>query len=397
MPTAAPRRLHFLDGLRGAACLYVLFFHEATIAPPPGSQLSPGMGFFCQWFGRGHFSVVVFIVLSGFSLMLPIARAGSDELIGRFGDYLRRRAKRILPPYYAALVVSIALLVAYNAMTRRQGGRTNDVALSRGSVLSHFLLVHNLNFDWAFRINGPLWSVATEWQIYFLFPLLLLPLARRAGISVMLAVAWVLGSLSFFLLPAAENLFWACPWFLGSFAMGMAGAAIGFSPRFAGSWWKTRAPWGLFTWISFAMVVALVATGRADDWPYPVVHFVVTLFAFCLINVCVARSARGQESSSLLLRFFGSRTLVYVGGFSYSLYLVQHPVLRLTEKIVAKFAHTADAMVAIHLALITPVVVGVAWIFSELFERPFTSGGILLPAITRRPSREARPVPHPQP
>jgi peptidoglycan/LPS O-acetylase OafA/YrhL len=99
---------------------------------------------------------------------------------------------------------------------------------------------------------------------------------------------------------------------------------------------------------------------------------------------------------SVLLRIFGSKTLVYVGGFSYSLYLVQHPVFRLSEKLASKLNLSADAMVSIHLLVVTPIVVALAWIFAELFERPFTSGGILLPALSRRTAREPRPVPNPQ-
>jgi len=397
MTNVPSRRLHFLDGLRGSACLYVLLFHASTVSTPADSELSTWLRILCQWFGRGHYSVVVFIVLSGFSLMLPVARAGADGLVGGFADYLRRRSRRILPTYYAALVVSIALIVTYNMLMARQGGRAVDsAALSTGSIVSHLFLVHNVKFDWAFRINGPLWSVATEWQIYFLFPWLLLPLARRAGMGVMTVVAYVLGSLPFFLLPPNDNFFWACPWFLGSFAAGMWGAAIGFSPKYEGSWLRERAPWGLFSWISFGLVVAMVAGGYADKWPYPVAHFFPSLFAFCLINACVARSRQVGESSSVLLRIFGSRALVYVGGFSYSLYLVQHPVFRLSEKLASKFNFGADGMVLVHLLVVTPIVVALAWIFAELFERPFTSGGILLPALSRRTPREPRPVPNPQ-
>src|SRR5436190_12195808 len=114
MTKVASRRLHFLDGLRGSACLYVLLFHASTVTTAPDSELSPAMKFLLPWFGRGHYSVVVFIVLSGFSLMLPIARAGSEGLMGGFGDFMRRRSRRILPPYYAALVLSIGLIVTYN-------------------------------------------------------------------------------------------------------------------------------------------------------------------------------------------------------------------------------------------------------------------------------------------
>src|SRR5450432_2805759 len=196
-------RLHFLDGLRGLACFYVLLFHASTPHIPYGGELSPWMKFVSLCISRGHFSVVFFIVLSGFSIMLPIARSGTWQLNGGFASYARRRARRILPPYYAALFLSVGLVLAYNVISRRHGLGPPVVedALSAGSIISHVLLLHNLSFDWAFRINGPLWSVATEWQIYFVFALFLLPLWRRTSGLVALVAGWVLGSLPFFLLP----------------------------------------------------------------------------------------------------------------------------------------------------------------------------------------------------
>ena len=44
---------------------------------------------------------------------------------------------------------------------------------SSGSLLSHLFLLHNLNASWIYDFNGTLWSIATEWQIYFVFALLL--------------------------------------------------------------------------------------------------------------------------------------------------------------------------------------------------------------------------------
>ena len=37
-------------------------------------------------------------------------------------------------------------------------------------MASHLFLVHNLSEGWIFKIDPPMWSVATEWQIYLLFP-----------------------------------------------------------------------------------------------------------------------------------------------------------------------------------------------------------------------------------
>jgi peptidoglycan/LPS O-acetylase OafA/YrhL len=389
MKVASPKpvlRLHFLDGLRGLACLYVLLFHASTPHIPYGGELSPFMAFVKLCISCGHFSVVFFIVLSGFSIMLPIARSGTGQLKGGFWDYARRRARRILPPYYVAVVLSIALIVGYNFISRRSGlgPPVVDNALSAGAVVSHLLLLHNLSFDWAYRINGPLWSVATEWQIYFLFALLFLPLWRRAGNTVALLLAWLMGLLPFFLLPRDDNFFWASPWFMGSFMFGVWGAAIGFDPAWQDSWLRRRAPWGVFSALCFALIVFLVGTGRSETWPLPLVDSIVSLFAFFLINACTQVTTSPERRSSLLVRVLGSRALVYLGGFSYSLYLVQHPVLRLAEKVVAKLTKSVDANIQIHLLAVVPVTIAVAWLFAEFFERPFTTGGLILPAIRRR-------------
>jgi peptidoglycan/LPS O-acetylase OafA/YrhL len=381
-------RLHFLDGLRALASLYVLLFHEASTKVVGHGEPSWAMKFFIPHLNRGRFGVVFFIVLSGFSLMLPIARTGSFDLVSGFPNYLYRRARRIFPPYYAALAFSIGLIVAYNTVGARHGGGPPiEDALKPGSIVSHLLLVHNLTFDWVYRINGPMWSVATEWQIYFVFPAALLPLWRHAGGPLTVAIAWFVGSLPFLLLPGDSNFFWACPWFLGSFALGMAGAMIAVSPQYRESTMRNRVPWGGLSLLFFGLLVAICATGCADSLAYPIIDLEVSILAFCWINACIQHTAiaggRGS-GGSFMLRILGSRALVYLGGFSYSLYLVQHPILRFTEKALGRLPLSYDANVAIHLLVVTPLIMVVAWLFAELFERPFTSGAYLLPAIQRR-------------
>lgn len=61
-------------------------------------------------FQYGHSAVATFIVLSGFSLMLPIARSSEETLKGGMLGYLKRRSLRILPPYYVALGLSLLLI-----------------------------------------------------------------------------------------------------------------------------------------------------------------------------------------------------------------------------------------------------------------------------------------------
>jgi peptidoglycan/LPS O-acetylase OafA/YrhL len=227
-----------------------------------------------------------------------------------------------------------------------------------------------------------MWSIATEAQIYIVFALALLPLWRTAGGVVTVIVAWIVGSLPFYLLPPDANFFWACPWFIGSFAFGMAGAVIGFGKDRWSMALRTVFPWGICVLAGFGMVAAMCALGWADTWGYPVVDLVVSALAISCINWCVARTAKG-DANHPVLKVLGSAPLVYLAGFSYSLYLIQHPVLRLTEKVANGLPLSYDANIVAQLLVATPTVMAVAWLFSEFFERPFTSGAVLLPKLRR--------------
>src|SRR5215472_14785404 len=104
-PGVTRRRLAGLDGIRGLAALYVVVNHIFERAfPGYPSDRSP---WWAGWFIYGRFAVVVFIVLSGFSLALSPARHGWR--LGSVSDFAGRRARRILPAYFAALVFSLAI------------------------------------------------------------------------------------------------------------------------------------------------------------------------------------------------------------------------------------------------------------------------------------------------
>ena len=79
--------LLFLDGLRALAALFVVLHHSWLEIWPLMYHRSP-VGLMAKasgWLLYGHYAVALFIVLSGFSLMLSVVRGGG---------HLRGGAKR---------------------------------------------------------------------------------------------------------------------------------------------------------------------------------------------------------------------------------------------------------------------------------------------------------------
>src|SRR5215475_144286 len=159
---ASPGRVVGLDGIRGLAALFVVLNHIFERAWPgyPGANHAP---FWAAWLLYGRGAVVIFIVLSGFSLGLGPARSG-----WRFKSittYAHRRAWRILPPYWAALVFS--LLMTWYVLAQPGWAVPNGK-----SAVVYGLLAQDV-----FSVGDPnraFWSIAIEAQLYVLLPLLLL-------------------------------------------------------------------------------------------------------------------------------------------------------------------------------------------------------------------------------
>jgi peptidoglycan/LPS O-acetylase OafA/YrhL len=364
-------RLEYLDGLRALAALYVVAFHAFGYVDKGG--LSVGARAAGRLLAFGHDAVAVFIVLSGYCLMLPAARARGGGLGRGIGDYFARRAWRILPPYYATVAASLAAIALVPALRSPTGTIWDDSnpAFTPGALISHLLVVHNLFPEWVHRINGPLWSVATEWQIYFFFPLVLLPLWRRAGAAGALLVAFPLGYLPLLLVP--ERAHSAIPWYLGCFALGMVAAGINFADRPVEILLRRRVPWGSLSWVLLAFcAVGGVLFARIWFRHQPVTDALVALTTATLLVHC-SRHAAGEAAGRepLALRLLGSRPMVALGRFSYSIYLIHLPVLACCFLAQRALPLSQEAHLAVMLALGGPLSVGVAYAFFLAVERHF--------------------------
>jgi peptidoglycan/LPS O-acetylase OafA/YrhL len=350
----SPRqRLAGLDGVRGLAALFVVV-HHVFLRAFPGYPVDRAP-FWAGWFIYGRFAVVVFIVLSGFSLALSPARHGWRlDGISRFAS---RRAWRILPPYWAALVFSLA--VAWLAVPPPGQG-----APDAKSVVVNGLLVQNL-------IGAPspdrsFWSIAVEAQLYVVFPLLLL-MVRRWGAVVMVAAVTLVVATVGIVGPHVSGLdvfvIQSPPDLAALFAVGILTAGIVGASRARRSW-----PWA---WLAFAAAAPVLATVWWQGSVWTLDHlFWVDLTLGPAVGCLLAALATGHPAA--LLRLLDARPLRSLGSSSYSLYLTHGPIVVVVyELIVAGRVRQGVPAFLVSLALVLPLTIVFARVFASVFEIPF--------------------------
>ena len=376
MDSPARPRLVGLDGLRGLAALFVVLHHSYLMAFPgfPVTHAPAWTGFLLY----GHFAVVLFIVLSGFSLAVSPARNGWR--LDSLAKFARRRAWRILPPYWPALLFS--LIIAWTLAPQ-----PGDGVPTGKSVVVYGLLLQDVFGSPS--PNGAFWSIAVEAQLYIVFPLLLLML-RRAGAAVMLGVTTAVVVLIGLLAPhvsAVDALLRFTPQFAPLFAAGVVAAGI---VRAGEKWQRVR-----WQWWAFAAVVPVVALILIMGPVWTTSNFLwVDLAAGPAVALLLVAVATRQPKP--LVRLLDTRPVRSLGSFSYSLYLTHAPIVVVVYTyVVGPLLGTGMAAFGLMLLICVPVTVLFARGFAAVFEIPFVkhrSWAALKAALAPKPPAE-EPVP----
>lgn len=352
-------QFEFADGLRGVAAIAVAIFHAYAFTGRTGDQDElPGV---FKLLLLGNYAVPVFIVLSGFVLMLPVTR----ELVIRRGtwEFFKRRARRILPPYYVSLLLFLLLIWLVPFLQAPMGTAWDSkVPVTWEGVISHVLLLHNLSPDWVYQINGPAWSVATEWQLYFAMPFLLLPLWRKVGSKMTVGAAIAIGVSVHFLLPSLDD---AHFWFLGLFAMGMGAARIIALER--------EIPGERAIFFSIG-VLTTIAVAAAYVLPFDLIWLSETAVgAFVASSLVLLARQRMRGTPGFFCRSLESEQMVTLGAWSYSVYLIHSPILALGNLILLPLGLPILVHFALMVCAVLPLAIGVAYVFHRLVERRFMS------------------------
>ena len=300
----------------------------------------------------GQVGVALFYLISGFLLYRPFARArllGSER--PNLGGYAIRRATRIIPAYWAALIV-IALLPVVNGsisplLDQMQG------TLSPGGILDWFLFgsIYQSNAWTSYHPYIPSWTIAVEVSFYIFLPFwawLMSVLAKRTGRALMVD-AWGL-SLLFAIgviwkIVAAPSLntvtealparaFVVLPASLDVFAVGMAFAVLSLRPEALSPARALRAladrP-GL-CWALAALFFGLIAVfGDPKGVFSPGIQFRELSAAWLKIPAAallLLPAVFGDQSKGLIRRALGSGPVFWIGMVSHGLFIWQIWVLR---------------------------------------------------------------------
>lgn len=359
MSSGSPRHV-YVDALRAIACLAVVAYHVglywlgawhsgfAVAAARASAPVRP----FVSASQLGFLGVSLFLVLSGFCLQMSV-RPGAPLAVARF---FGRRAVRTLPAYYAsmALVTLVALAPSLAHVTLRP---------VRGRDLwAHAAMVHNLIPDTVWTINGVYWTLALEWQLYLVFPFAVVAL-RRLGerwfvvASLAVTIAWYAALRSHPSTRALTGepfavLYESVPGRFFEFACGMVAAEL--VRR------RAPAPRAALAVASLAWLPAAAWVHVVDPWAFPFDRPVCGASFACLVWLA--------STVPSLDRAAWARALAWVGGVSYSLYLVHQPLLVGLSPLA--LARSVDVAWLAGVLLGAPLSIVAAWLFFQAFERP---------------------------
>ena len=298
MTTVTSRRFLFVDALRGIAALAVVLFHLKE-----GNHIPILISVMPEWLidilKHADLGVAAFFVLSGFVISHSVFRDRvSIPLAGRF---LVRRSLRLDPPYWTAIVLTLAFAVVSTTSVAHK----SLPHVSFGQIVAHILYAQEtLGYP---EINTVFWTLCLEIQFYLIYIFILalggndpsLPFQGKRVLTILTCAM-------------AASLLWPTgivtidPW-RGSFFPLWYGFLLGVA-----AYWSWRYSFIRPFFAGIALLVLVAGVIRGDG--FSVTCAIVA--SLLLVMGCLNRL-----SSTLHQPW-----LQFLGLISYSLYLIHNPI-----------------------------------------------------------------------
>ena len=324
-----------IQGLRAISVIAVILFHMGV----------PG-------FEGGFLGVDIFFAISGF-LMASIISRDVEQGMFSYRSFYIRRLRRIFPAVFATLLFS--LVASWFILFPKNFEDFTDVMGASVLFLANAVLMNQSSGYFAETLeNHPLlhmWSLAVEEQFYLLFPFLFL-LSLRFGIVIAFCVSFGLfiGSLwlaEYYYEISPSATFFHLPARFFEFYVGVLAFLV--VRYFDGVRHILRGAGG----IGILLIVISIFVFDSGT-PFPSLWSLIPLMGVFLILI----SKNGDIASQML----SAGPLVWIGGLSFSLYLLHQPVFAILRY------QEFSGMFVLGTALLI-IVLG-AWLMKRLIEDP---------------------------
>lgn len=294
-----------IDTLRTFAVAGVVFSHTIDERYVIGQY---------QFFEFGAYGVFLFFVISAFLITSQLL--ATKEVWRRRGDGLHvplksfyiKRALRLMPAYYAVLLLLVVL----------------DLGTIRAEAPWHAVMLTNVLFGLVPRYEeispvGHFWSLSVEWQFYIVWPFVVLLLSERKLLWVTISVLIVAAAKESSLLPIPDALDrMSIIDSLDSLAFG-ALLAIAIHRGWRPERWLWVA-WPAAAVMLIAPVLYMFRRADIAGWFDAISGEAMNLF-FAALVLAASRGFGG-----LIGRVLDNRLLRYLGVISYGIYLY-HQIL----------------------------------------------------------------------
>jgi peptidoglycan/LPS O-acetylase OafA/YrhL len=350
-------KLPAINVLRGVAALGVAWFHsrvdlwvgfKAIHANPAAySRLDWLFSFLSLPASQLGGMVMLFFVLSGFCIHLPVA---SKNLSPNWSAYAVRRILRIYPAYFVALALCfIGTLIFLKGFNSASGEVT--MYASTAAMLQNWMYGGN-----QIGLNPSLWSIPIEIEFYLVYPLLLL-LWRRQGFNSALLftlLRTLIGGAMFYLgygLSMVTFFKYALIWNSGAWL----------AEAYAKGKLPTWTYWHYIVMVATVVVTMLAGLAGVNHF---YLHYGWALFSFLLLLWVL-----GAGSDFFVESRWWMPPLVFAGTVSYSLYLLHFPLFKLAGSAWFQIYGSKPESFLLP-TLATVLVLPFAWVFYLLIELP---------------------------
>jgi peptidoglycan/LPS O-acetylase OafA/YrhL len=351
-----------LDGVRGLAILIVMLHHAVLCAPvkaPSGWQKVMS-----DVAGEGWIGVDLFFVLSGYLITTILLRTREQPKYYR--NFYARRTLRIFPLYYAAVFLTCVVFPFLS--------HGNTARLLWSHQLWYWLYIPNVlvfvQGNWFDSLFDHTWSLAIEEQFYLVWPLTVRLLGARKLAPTVVVIALASGALRVWMSANgySEAQIRVLPF---SHCDGLALGAL------LASLEALKTPLSQRRQLGWALVVAgaivrapvfgsLVGTAVHDN---ALVGTGWTLIFAGVLALLVTGPRAGP-----LARVFSVRPLVFLGTYSYGIYLIHMPLMIVGGHLLAH-AGSLGASQSLSALLLTifagGLSIGLAMLSFRYFEEPF--------------------------